>query len=321
MIDVNYVNDTQKTFKLDPMIKFEHAIDEIMSDFDFVYNEYTNALRVYDLNAFFLEDAVDTEKVEYLIEKEDNFINKLGQSIINIFKKAVEAIGSILDKLKEKFSGNKEKFSKAAAICKQNPSLEKYLTAEVKKALDNGDMNITDIKALAELDKSYNELVELSKKKDCRPDSLKAKWEAAVKKFENIDKKPIIASAVSVAVIITTFSKANDAIRESKVNMSDSLSRMMDWSVNNGNAGDLNNKGAFRILADAARYTSHQHIAAANEANSISTFIANRLDAVVNRVSPDTATNMRRNLVRAAAQNREQRDYERQRQRQNQNNP
>ena len=312
MISVNYVNNNkQEPLYLSPLYKLEREIDEIMDGIESSYQEYVNAINMYDLDNTFLEkDDVDPKKKEAVENTGKNFVSNLGAAVINIFKKAIAFITDLLDKIKEKFGGNKEKFSKAAAICNQNPKLKNYLTEEVKAAIDRGDMNITDLKALADLDKSYEELVKLSKKKDIDPNSLKGKWEAAKRKFESVDKAPIVKGVLAIAGIITTLGIAHDRIKKSRVELNDSMSAMIDWSANNNDAGDLDNKGYFRILADAANYTTRQHIVAANEANSISTFLANIVDGIIKKASPEKYEDMRKGAVAAAKQNKEQRDFE-----------
>ena len=312
MISVNYVNNNkQEPLYLSPLYKVEREINSIMDDVEVAYQEYVNAINMYDLDSTFLEkDNIDPKKASAVEDTEKNFVSKLGASVISIFKKAIAFISDLLNKIKDKFGGNKEKFSKAAAICNQNPKLKNYLTDEVKAAIDRGDMNIIDIKALAELDKQYEELVKLSKKKDIDPNSLKGRWEAAKRKFESVDKAPIVKGILAVAGIITTIGVATDRIKKSKIELNDSMAAMMTWDQENNGKGDIANKGYFRILADAANYTTHQHIVAANQANSISTFLANLMDAIVKKASPKTYENMRKDTIKAAAQNIEQRKTE-----------
>lgn len=308
MISVNYVNNNkQEPLYLSPLYKVEREINSIMDDVEVAYQEYVNAINMYDLDSTFLEkDNIDPKKASAVEDTEKNFVSKLGASVISIFKKAIAFISDLLNKIKDKFGGNKEKFSKAAAICNQNPKLKNYLTDEVKAAIDRGDMNITDIKALAELDKQYEELVKLSKKKDIDPNSLKGRWEAAKRKFESVDKAPIVKGILAVAGIITTVGLATDRIKKSKIELSDSLAAMYKWDEDT-KSGDMANKGYFRILADAAQYTTRQHIVAANQANSISTFLANLMDAVIKKASPKVYSNMKQNVEDTAKQNREQR--------------
>lgn len=329
MISFNYVNDI-KDGTFISLLKIESDINNITDNIEIAYQEYVNALNVYELNKTFLEsNDIDEEKITALEASEDNFVSKLGQGIIDIFKKTIAFITEMIDKLKEKFTNKKADFSKANLLCKQNPQLNKYLTDEVKSAIDSGKLKVTDIKALADLDKSYDELVAMSKRRNIDPNSLKAKWENAKKKFENFPKAPIVVGAVTIVGLMETYTRLNRNLTDSKSTLNNSLTEMVNFSTANRDSLDIGNKGYFRILTDAARYRAGQHVAAANESNSIAVFISNLADAVVRRASGYNAndrhdpnnrntayTRMKREVIDTVHQNNDRNRYNA-RQRQN----
>lgn len=313
MISVNYLNNTeQEPIIFDPLYKFEKELDNIMSEVDIAYQEYVSNKKLYELDTMFLEaDKVDDKKKEKADESEKNFVSKVGSAVINMFKKAISFITEILDKLKEKFNPMKDKVSKVEAICRQNPGLEKHLTDDIKKQLEGGKLSITDLKALAELDKTYTEITNMAKKADVDPNSLKAKWEAAKTKFANADKTPIVMGAVGIATSIVAIDRANKVIQDNKRRASDNLAAYTQWEQTYG-SGDVihNDKGVFRTLADASRFMTHQYVASAQEANSVTVFFANLLDSAFNRVNPNAAKNAKNNVLAHAAQARVQGDTE-----------
>ena len=129
-----------------------------------------------------------------------SFVKKIGQTIISLFESFVKFVDSIVQKLKDFNFRLKSNEKKMNSLVKNHPELTKE---KIQLLADEGGLDFSDFKSLAELDKEFFKIVEMSKKADVKPDSLKGKWEAAKKKLNMQD---------STVKTITTVASAATAV-------------------------------------------------------------------------------------------------------------
>ena len=135
-----------------------------------------------------------------------NFIKKIGQTLISLFESFVKFVDSIIEKLKNFNFRLKSNEKKMNSLVKNHPELTKE---KIKLLADKGGLDFSDFKSLAELDKEFFKIVEMSKKADVSPDSLKGKWEAAKKKLNMQDSTvKTIATVASTATAVISLAVA-----------------------------------------------------------------------------------------------------------------
>ena len=129
-----------------------------------------------------------------------NFIKKIGQTLISLFESFVKFVDSIVEKLKDFKFRLKSNEKKMNYLVKNHPELTKE---KIQILADEGGLDFSDFKSLAELDKEFFQIVEMSKKADVSPDSLKGKWEAAKKKLNMQDSTvKTVATVASAATAV-----------------------------------------------------------------------------------------------------------------------
>ena len=129
-----------------------------------------------------------------------NFIKKIGQTLISLFESFVKFVDSIIEKLKNFNFRLKSNEKKMNYLVKNHPELTKE---KIQLLADKGGLDFSDFKSLAELDKEFFKIVEMSKKADVKPDSLKSKWEAAKKKLNMQDSTvKTVATVASAATAV-----------------------------------------------------------------------------------------------------------------------
>jgi hypothetical protein len=131
-------------------------------------------------------------------QKKKNVFERIGETVIKLFKKFSEMIDKIISHLKEGSFARKSNIQKLELLLKEHPELKK----EALGAFNEGAINMSDFKSLKELDAAFDEIVKMSKKEDVDPNSLKGKWEAAKKKIANSNNSWIINGAKAATVVI-----------------------------------------------------------------------------------------------------------------------
>lgn len=288
MISLSYVNGVEANLpQFDPLIKLESEFDEIIDSLDAVFNEYNNAVYDNELYKEFME-AEDKEKSEKIEKANKNIIDKIGQAVIDVTKKAIAFIQNIINKLKDISINNKintNKLDKAIAILEKNPDLIKNNPSIKDKIMDayaSGNLKPADLKGLAELDKTFEEIMHMSKKADIDPKTLRGKWELAKEKAANIDK----ATVVKVAAVTTTALIALKTIKnyhsdtlvaqKNAQEASKTLSEYKDFIYQQcEKEGMLDNKGALQQLLVIHRELCGKHCAACNESLTVAQRLAN----------------------------------------------
>ena len=275
---------------------FEHYDKEVFSLMNDANNSYVE-LRI-NTDLIMLESEImgelENSQTTILEAEGQNFIKKIGQTLISLFESFVKFVDSIVEKLKDfnfRLTFNEKKMN---SLVKNHPELTKE---KIKLLADKGGMDFSDFKSLAELDKEFFKIVEMSKKADVKPDSLKGKWEAAKKKLNMQDSTvktvATVASAatavISLAVAIKKFKgdvaksqynviDSKDDIRRAKATAYDAITKDNPDSGNWGKANVL--LGIYRELQGKHQKAIQNDASVLNKmSNAIASAIDKALDS------------------------------------------
>ena len=150
--------------KEDSLLKEE--VDDALISFD-TYNEKRNQI----LLEASLEgiDPEDFDKL-YMLEAEEGgtVFAKIGGAVRKVVESIIKFFKDMIDKLKSVSFKSKSDIAKLEAMCKAHPELKDKIIAH------EGDFDLSAAKSLADLDKQYNEIMEMCKRHD-NPKSIRTK--------------------------------------------------------------------------------------------------------------------------------------------------
>ena len=197
MISYSYVNGSVAEIPyFDSYNTYESEVNEIIDNVSMSYFEYANAINEYNVDVEFYE-AGDDKKAGAVASANSNFVDKIGKAIIEVGKKALVFINNIITKIQESLFANKSDMAKVSALCKKNPSA----ADDINKAFRDGNLQVADLKSLQELEKSYLELIKEARQQDADPDSIKAKWATAKKKFGDLENSDIVKGVLTIGKV------------------------------------------------------------------------------------------------------------------------
>ena len=275
---------------------FEHYDKEVFSLMNDANNSYVE-LRI-NTDLIMLESEImgelENSQTTILEAEGQSFVKKIGQTIISLFESFVKFVDSIVQKLKDFNFRLKSNEKKMNSLVKNHPELTKE---KIQLLADEGGLDFSDFKSLAELDKEFFKIVEMSKKADVKPDSLKGKWEAAKKKLNMQDSTvktvATVASAatavISLAVAIKKFKgdvaksqynviDSKDDIRRAKATAYDAITKDNPDSGNWGKANVL--LGIYRELQGKHQKAIQNDASVLNKmSNAIASAIDKALDS------------------------------------------
>lgn len=199
----------------------------------------------------------DNRLESYVIESGKNVFEKIGEFIISLHTKFVNFITKIMASIENRKFATKDYENKLNELSHGDPTLK----ADIVEKFKNADLSISDMKSLSEFDKTYRELVELSKKSEIDPKSFKGKVEAFKEKFKDIDKSAV----VNMAKAFTAVATAAGAIAVlkgnlSKVKASHQTILANEKKVNEGLSVAYNEliKSKNRDIVDTTRMSNYQ---------------------------------------------------------------
>ena len=275
---------------------FEQYDKEVFSLMNEANNSYVELRSNTDL--IMLESEImgelENSQTAILEAEGQNFVKKIGQTIISLFESFVKFVDSIVQKLKDFNFRLKSNEKKMNSLVKNHPELTKE---KIQLLADEGGLDFSDFKSLAELDKEFFKIVEMSKKADVSPDSLKGKWEAAKKKLNMQDStvKTVATVAttatavISLAVAIKKFKgdvakshynviDSKDDIRRAKATAYDAITKDNPDSGNWGKANVL--LGIYRELQGKHQKAIQNDASVLNKmSNAIASAIDKALDS------------------------------------------
>ena len=201
----------------------------------------------------------DNRLESYVIESGKNVFEKIGEFIISLHTKFVNFITKIMTSIENRKFATKDYENKLNELSHGDQTLK----ADIVEKFKNADLSISDMKSLSEFDKTYRELVELSKKSEIDPKSFKGKVEAFKEKFKDIDKSAV----VNMAKAFTAVATAAGAIAVlkgnlSKVKASHQTILANEKKVNEGLSVAYNEliKSKNRDIVDTTRMSNYQAI-------------------------------------------------------------
>ena len=200
MISAAYINNGcvdsffEKAFE-----QYENDVNSLISEARKSYVDLRSNTDLIMLESEIMGELENSQTA--ILEAEgQNFVKKIGQTIISLFESFVKFVDSIVQKLKDFNFRLKSNEKKMNYLVKNHPELTKE---KIQLLADEGGLDFSDFKSLAELDKEFFQIVEMSKKADVSPDSLKGKWEAAKKKLNMQDSTVKTIATVASAATAT----------------------------------------------------------------------------------------------------------------------
>lgn len=201
MISTAYINNgCEDSLYTDECSVFERYLATSLED---IYTEYwemkSNVCRIM-LESEIMGDITEGDRA-FLESENDSFVSKVGRKIVELTNKFIELIDKLIQKVKDFSFGIKSNEKKMDTLIKEHPELTKE---KIQILCDAGGLEFSDMRSLAELDKTFNQILEMSKKKDVDPKSLRGKWDAAVKKLnsDNSSAKAIATAAKTITATI-----------------------------------------------------------------------------------------------------------------------
>ena len=239
--DYTYGNDFYDYF---------NYLESCLSDVDSSYIDYQIAENLVMTESTVMGE-VNHEKTIYLEATQKSLIEKIGAAIIEMGKKFAEMINKCIEKLKDltfKFKNNEKKMN---ILLKEHPELAKE---KIQILCDNGGLDFSDMKSISEMNRTFNEIVKMSKDKDVDGNTLKGKWKKAMDKIygpndSTLDKVSktigVTAAAVTLGITLKTAvskiakSKSElDGIKSEDRKMSEDIyRRLRDEGIINDNTG------------------------------------------------------------------------------------
>lgn len=222
MISLSFINGEYENLpSSDDFCLLESVMQSISDDVDNSISSYLNIREDYMFESKIFGSLSD-DKMLVLESGKDNVFKKIGEAIIEIFKKFQEAANKAIQRIKDIGFKTKTDTEKLNKLLKQRPELKD----EIICAYKSGDLNVADARNIKELDKAFDEIIQMSKKKDVKPDTLRGKVEAMKKKFANPEDTTVVKAAKAATVVVTaatavlTFKKlVLDARRDSDAYM------------------------------------------------------------------------------------------------------
>ena len=239
--DYTYGNDFYDYF---------NYLESCLNDVDSSYIDYQIAENLVMTESTVMGE-VNQEKTIYLEATQKSLIEKIGAAIIEMGKKFAEMINKCIEKLKDltfKFKNNEKKMN---ILLKEHPELAKE---KIQILCDNGGLDFSDMKSISEMNRTFNEIVKMSKDKDVDGNTLKGKWKKAMDKIygpndSTLDKVSktigVTAAAVTLGITLKTAvskiakSKSElDRIKSEDRKMTEDIyRRLRDEGIINDNTG------------------------------------------------------------------------------------
>ena len=239
--DYTYGNDFYDYF---------NYLESCLNDVDSSYIDYQIAENLVMTESTVMGE-VNQEKTIYLEATQKSLIEKIGAAIIEMGKKFAEMINKCIEKLKALTFKFKNTDKKMNILLKEHPELAKE---KIQILCDNGGLDFSDMKSISEMNRTFNEIVKMSKDKDVDGNTLKGKWKKAMDKIygpndSTLDKVSktigVTAAAVTLGITLKTAvskiakSKSElDRIKSEDRKMTEDIyRRLRDEGIINDNTG------------------------------------------------------------------------------------
>ena len=197
MISVDYVNNGGgATLCLEPFSIFERFMESCDNDMTMEYDEYRSKTGWIVLESYIMDEIKPSDDL-FLESENKNLLGKIGETIIKIGKEFIKMIDSVIEKFKDMSFRTKNNEKRLAELIKEHPELGKE---KIKILCDQGGLELGDMKSISQLDEEFEKILEMSKKAEIDPKSLRGRWDKAVKKFNG---SSLFTTAKNVTVVLT----------------------------------------------------------------------------------------------------------------------
>lgn len=272
MISANYIfNGATNEMLSDDFVACEKFLDTSLNEFDIEYMNYQTRVNTLTLECSIMNTVMDDETKLLIEDANSNIVSKLGEKLIEMGKKFIEYIEKKINEIKDKFFKYKNNEKKLAELIKKHPEMGKE---KIKLMCDEGALDFSDMKSLAEMDREFMKIVKLAKEGEEDPDTLKAKWNHVKKKWISDDDKVTqitkVAGAatavISLVVLVKTFgpkiAESKKKLQEEKLNQQRTNAEIMQALES---SGFKKNQGYFSTMLAMNRERQGKHMQAMGE--------------------------------------------------------
>lgn len=195
MISFSYVNGTKPYVPVaDPFLSLEREMIESSDSIDNMISEFYVNRRKIMLESF--DDS------EIYTEKEDsNLFEKIGNAVIKMVNTVVEFITKSINKLKDTRLDSKLMKKVDMAFKNASPSEKQKIEKDLKDALKNGTITMSDLTNVSNINKAYKELCDAIKDANTDPKSLKGKVKKLDKMLKESESSAVVKGAKAVTAI------------------------------------------------------------------------------------------------------------------------
>lgn len=286
MISYNFVNGNPAS------IPIGDAYFSLLNDTDSIYESILSDINDFNkrAQAVYTESSImGDNSYELFIEAESpNIVEKIGKGVKAMVAKAVEFIKSIVEAIKNLGFKNKSDMAKVQALVNKHPDLKDEIIGSFKK----GELNVKDVSTFTELEKAYEDIVKLAQTAE-NPNSLKAKWNKAVKKFEDNSKTitnvgKAVTTVVAAAGAILAFRKIFNEANASAKTLQECHIRGTNMAMEALGEDKIKDMGSRELVLTATRYVNNQASKCSNEYKTLATKIHDSVVKFLDKVDPES---------------------------------
>lgn len=306
VISANYIfNGATNEMLSDDFVACEKFLDTSLNEFDIEYMNYQTRVNTLTLECSIMNTVMDDETKLLIEDANSNIVSKLGEKLIEMGKKFIEYIEKKINEIKDKFFKYKNNEKKLAELIKKHPEMGKE---KIKLMCDEGALDFSDMKSLAEMDREFMKIVKLAKEGEEDPDTLKAKWNHVKKKWISDDDKVTqitkVAGAatavISLVVLVKTFgpkiAESKKKLQEEKLNQQRTNAEIMQALES---SGFKKNQGYFSTMLAMNRERQGKHMQAMGEhlnaINKLENIFASAADKVAGTKGIDKMEGIQKN--------------------------
>jgi ABC-type taurine transport system substrate-binding protein len=291
VISANYIfNGATNEMLSDDFVACEKFLDTSLNEFDIEYLNYQTHVNTLTLECSIMNTVMDDETKLLIEDANSNIVSKLGEKLIEMGKKFIEYIEKKINEIKDKFFKYKNNEKKLAELIKKHPEMGKE---KIKLMCDEGALDFSDMKSLAEMDREFMKIVKLAKEGEEDPDTLRAKWNNVKKKWISDDDKvtqitKVAGAATAVITLVVLVKTFGPKIAESRKKMQE---EKLDQQRTNAeimqaleSSGFKKNQGYFTTILAMNRERQGKHMQAIGEhlnaINKLENMLASAADKV-----------------------------------------
>ena len=316
MINIDYVNgsialETEGLFK--PYTKFIESCENEIKDIFVNFNVITEKV---ELESSIMGSVPENMMMVYEAEK-TNIFARIGEFLVKIYNEFVKLIDNVIDKIKNFSFKNKTNVQKLDILVKQHPEFKNEIVA----AFNADVLKLDDINKLKELDRAWEEVLKMAKKKDIDTKTLKGKIEKIKENFEKDEKSwKVVKVAAAVGTVVTaakavTFfvpqcAEVMEKFKELKKSRSEQHADMMEELRNakdkDGNPIVTNQTGKFRLLLEFRRWGDKKYATVEKQQLSVFEILQNSIADFLDKFSKKSSEKFKYNLNKTSERKEEQ---------------